>query len=90
MKFEWDEEKRLKVKEARGVDFLYAALIFEGPTLTKVDDREDYGEVRFASLGLVDDVPYVVIHTERGENIRLISAWKGGRKDYETYKNSFP
>ena len=90
MKFEWDEEKRQRTLEERQVDLLYAALIFEGKTLTREDDREDYGEVRFASLGLVDDVPYIVIHTQRGENIRLISAWKGGRKDYERYKNSFP
>lgn len=90
MEFDWDEVKRQRNIEKHGVDFLYAALIFEGEILTRQDDREDYGEVRFASLGLVDGVPYTVIHTERGENIRLISAWKGGRKDYEKYKSSFP
>lgn len=90
MKFEWNEEKREQNLEKHGVDFLYAALIFEGETLTREDNREDYGEVRFASLGLVDGVPYTVIHTNRGDNIRLISAWKGGRKDYEKHKNSFP
>lgn len=90
MKFEWNEEKRQATIKDRGVDFLYAALIFEGDTLTREDDREDYGEVRFASLGLVDGVPYVVIHAERGENIRLVTAWKAGRKDYEKYRNSFP
>jgi len=88
--FEWDEDKRQATIEDRGVDFLYAALIFEENTLTRKDDREDYGETRFISLGLIDDVPYIVVHTKRGENIRLISAWKGGRKDYEKYKNSFP
>ncbi len=90
MQFEWNEEKRQQNLDKHGVDFLDAALIFEGPTLMRQDDRADYGEVRFASLGLVEGVPYIVIHTERGENIRLISAWKGGRKDYEKYKNSFP
>lgn len=90
MEFEWNETKREQNLEKHGVDFLYAALIFEGETLKREDDRQDYGESRFASLGLVDGVPYIVIHTERGENIRLISAWKGGRKDYEKYKNSFP
>ncbi|WP_390915628.1 BrnT family toxin [Pseudosulfitobacter sp. SM2401] len=90
MKFEWNEEKRQSTITDRGVDFLYAALIFEGPTLTRTDDRADYGEVRQISLGLIDDTPYVVIHTKRGENIRLIAAWKGGRRDYEKYKDSFP
>jgi len=55
-----------------------------------VDNRRDCGEVRYISLGLVDHVPYVVVHTERDGNTRLISARRGGRKDYETYKNRFP
>lgn len=89
MEFVWDEDKRQKNLEQRGVDFLYAALIFEGETLTKEDDRENYGEIRFISLGLIDDVPYVVVHTERDGKTRLITGWKGGRKDYEKYKISF-
>jgi len=90
MHFEWNETKRSETLKKHGVDFLYAALIFEGKTLKKEDTRENYGEVRFASLGLVDGVPYTVIHTERGTNIRLISAWRGGKKDYARYKDSFP
>ena len=90
MTFEWNEEKREQNYDKHGVDLLEAALIFEGPTHTRVDTRRDYGKVRYISLGLVDDVPYVVVHTERGENTRLISAWRGGRKDYEAYKNSLP
>ncbi len=90
MLLEWDEDKRQQNITKHGVDFLYAALIFEGPTLTKTDDRHDYGEERFISLGLVDGDPFTVVYTMRGENIRLISAWKGGRKDYEKYKDSFP
>ena len=39
--FEWDEEKRQATINERGVDILYAALIFEGETLTRVDDRKD-------------------------------------------------
>lgn len=88
--FEWNEQKRQEVLEKHGVDILYAALIFEGATLTRIDDREEYGEDRYISLGLVEDVPYVVVHTRRGDNIRLITAWKGGRAEYERYKNSLP
>lgn len=90
MEFEWDEAKRRQNLDKHGVDFLYAALIFEGPVLTARDDRADYGEVRDISLGLVDGAPMVVVHTARAGRIRLISAWKGGRKDHERYKNRFP
>jgi uncharacterized DUF497 family protein len=88
--FEYDEVKRVSNLDKHGVDLLYAALIFEGPVLTVVDDRTDYGERRLISLGLVGDGAFVVVHTEREGNIRLISAWRGGRKAYERYKGRFP
>lgn len=86
MEFEWDEDKRQAVIEKHGVDFLYAALIFEGTVLTRVDDRRDYGEVRLISLGRVGSDCYVVVHTERHGVTRLISAWKGGRDEQRQYE----
>ena len=42
MDFEWDEEKSRTVFAERRVDILHAALIFEGPVLTRRDDRREY------------------------------------------------
>ena len=50
MEFEWDENKRSEVLDKHAVDFRHAALIFEGPILTKVDKRLDYGEGRNVSV----------------------------------------
>jgi uncharacterized DUF497 family protein len=86
LQFEWDEKKRQSVIEERGVDMLQAALIFEGPVLTKTDDRRDYGEVRLIALGMVDDECWVVVYTERHGSIRLITAWKGGRDERSEYE----
>ncbi|MDW6024382.1 BrnT family toxin [Mesorhizobium sp. BAC0120] len=88
MILEWDENKRRQVIKERGVDVVYAALIFEGEVLTRVDDREDYGEVRLISLGMVDDEYFVVVHTERNGSTRLITAWKGGRHERAQYEAS--
>ncbi len=41
MEFEWDEAKRRQNLAKHGVDLLFAALIFGGPVLTRVDDRRD-------------------------------------------------
>lgn len=90
MEFEWDEAKRVSNLEKHGVDFVKVGRMFRNPTLTKLDDRKDYKEKRFISLGTVDGEIYCVTHTERNDKIRIISAWKGGRKEYEQYKNSFP
>ena len=86
MEFEWDETKRQQTIRQRGVDMLYAALIFEGEVLTSRDDRRDYGEERLISLGVVDDECFVVIHTERDGLTRLITAWKGGRYERAQYE----
>ena len=85
MEFEWDEGKRRRVIEERGVDMVYAALIFEGPVLTRIDDRADYGEVRRISLGMVVNECFVVVHTDRAGVTRLITAWKGGRDEQAAY-----
>ena len=86
MELEWDERKRLEVIAKRGVDILYAALIFEGAVLMRQDTRADYREDRFISLGLVDGDAYVVVHTERNGVTRLITAWKGGQRDRQHYQ----
>jgi uncharacterized protein len=84
--FEWDEDKRQQVIRERGVDILYAAQIFEGDVLTRIDDRKDYGEIRSISIGLVEGECFVVVHTMRGESLRLVTAWKGGRNDRSEYQ----
>lgn len=88
MEFEWDEDKRLSTLEKHGVDFLDAALIFEGITYSTQDKRNDYGEIRYRTIGYADGVCFVVIHTQRNGVTRLISAWKGSRRDRAKYQAS--
>lgn len=88
MEIEYDEEKRQAVLNERGVDIVYAAGIFEGETLIRIDDRADYGEPRYIALGMVENECFVVVYTERGDKLRLITAWKGGRSERSQYENS--
>ncbi|MEM1378058.1 MAG: BrnT family toxin [Pseudomonadota bacterium] len=88
MEFEWDENKRAEVLKKHGVDILDAALIFENPVLTRLDTRRDYGEPRYISMGEVDGTVYIVVHTQRGDYTRLITAWKGGSDDRKIYEAS--
>jgi uncharacterized DUF497 family protein len=68
------------------VDFIDAMLIFEGSVFTKPDLRRDYGEERFVAVGFVGTECFVVVYTDRNGVRRLISAWRGGRTDYEQYQ----
>ena len=82
MEFEWDSAKNEANLKKHGIGFDEARHIFDGPTLTRVDDRQEYGENRDISLGaLSPDAVLVVVHTERGGKIRLISARKANRRE---------
>ena len=75
LEFEWDEEKARTNLAKHRVSFLTAAEIFANEILERIDDREDYGEIRFIALGRVDTEVYRVVFTWRSENfIRIISA----------------
>ncbi len=61
MRFVWDEEKSERNLADRGFDFAFAAVIFAGPTLERIDTRQDYGEVRRIALGIADGIPLTVV-----------------------------
>nr|VFJ57025.1 MAG: hypothetical protein BECKFM1743C_GA0114222_101908 [Candidatus Kentron sp. FM]VFJ57067.1 MAG: hypothetical protein BECKFM1743A_GA0114220_101819 [Candidatus Kentron sp. FM]VFK11513.1 MAG: hypothetical protein BECKFM1743B_GA0114221_101878 [Candidatus Kentron sp. FM] len=55
------------------MDFLNAERIFTGPTFTFEDNRENYGEQRWITLGLLDMKVIVIVHTETEDEIHIIS-----------------
>lgn len=85
MKYEWDARKRRTNIRKQGFDFRDAPLVFDGLTLTVLDDREDYGEERLVTLGLLQRTVVVIVHTERPDVIRVISM----RKATENEENYF-
>ncbi len=58
MQFTWDERKRSTNLRDHGLDFVDAARVFEGVTITYEDDRFDYGEQRFVTLGSLRVLQY--------------------------------
>ena len=91
MRFEWDPEKSETNLRDRAFDFEFATLIFEGPTLEKVDRRKDYGEKRVMAIGLAGDIALTVVYTDRfdeaGELVRrIISARRSNRREREAYE----
>jgi uncharacterized DUF497 family protein len=92
LQFEWDEAKAAANLLKHGVSFLTAVAIFDNEVLERIDDREDYGEVRFIGLGRVELEVYRVVYTWRAENlVRIISAQKAGKHERETYyRATFP
>jgi uncharacterized protein len=85
MAFTWSESKRVANLKAHGLDFVDAALVFDGVTFTFEDDRFSYGEQRFATLGLLAGVPVSVVHTESDHEIRIISFRKATNRETQIY-----
>lgn len=85
MKFIWDEQKRKKTLNERKLDFADAKKVFAGATFTVEDERLDYGERRFITMGLLGVDVVIIVHTESDKEIRVISMRKGEKDEQENY-----
>ena len=81
----FDPEKRQLTLLHRGLDMARAGEIFDGPTLTVEDDRKDYGEQRFITVGLLDGRMVVAVWTMRGSDRRIISLRKANEREQKAY-----
>jgi len=85
MRYEWDEAKRQSNIQKHGIDFVGIETVFAGKTVTIWDDRLDYGESRFITLGLLSGRVVVIAHTETQEVVRIISVRKATKNEEASY-----
>ena len=85
MKFAWHEPKRQINLKKHGVDFAAAERVFAGPTFTFEDNREDYGEQRWVTLGLSGMNVMVIVHSESEDEIRVISMREANDDEQHLY-----
>lgn len=88
LKFEWDAPKAATNRAKHKVSFEEAGTVF-GDSLGRITDdpRHSHGEERFVLLGQSERRRLlVVMFTERGEAIHLISARKAARRERREYE----
>ncbi len=85
MSCEWDEQKRRANVKKHGIDFTDVPQVFDSDVVLLPDERFDYGETRFIAIGILKSQVVVVAYTERGENIRIISARKATKNEQIYY-----
>lgn len=85
MSYEWDPNKNERNHRLHGIWFEDAIGMFEGTTLEKNDNRNDYGEIRTIAYGVVHDRVLVVVYTTRGNSRRIISARRANSKERQAY-----
>lgn len=85
MEISYDPDKRARTLAERGLDFDDAVNIFTGAALTMEDDRTDYGEKRFQTVGRLHHRLVMIVWTLRGETRHLISMRKCNEREQEKY-----
>ena len=90
LSFEWDESKAKSNLAKHGVSFEEASTVFGDPlSLTIPDPAHSQAEDRSIGLGQSHRRKLlVVVHTERGDNIRIISARRASRRERKSYEES--
>lgn len=89
MGFEWDDDKDEINLRKHGVTFAEAATVFDDPlAITYFDPDHSQEESRFLTIGMsIDGRVLILSHTDRGENIRIISARASTRFERKGYEN---
>jgi uncharacterized DUF497 family protein len=86
VEIEFDPTKARTNVAKHKVSFAHAKQALRDPNAVSMEDPDAQGEQRFVTLGMdaLGRIP-VVIHTPRGDRIRLISARKASRGESEQY-----
>ena len=78
----WDEAKRRRTLAERGLDFADAEQVLAGRRqYTRRDDRREYGEPRFITVGFLRDRFVAVVWTPRDEGRHIISMRYGHARE---------
>jgi len=85
--FEWDEEKAKSNLKKHRVSFDEALTVFTDPfSLTIPDPGHSSGEQRYSDIGSSErGRMLVVVYTERGSNIRIVSGRKATKSERKIY-----
>ena len=87
MRITFDPAKRNWTLAERGLDFADAAKVFAGPTFDAPDDRQDYGEPRIITAGLLGERMVIVVWTSRRDARHVISMRKANDREKARYGN---
>lgn len=90
MHFAWDTDKAQRNRRKHKVSFETAARVFLDPNrIETYDDRDNYGEDRWKTIGLVETEWLAVVYTIRGDHgeiIRIISARRADESEKRAYR----
>jgi uncharacterized protein len=89
MRFNWDLQKASSNIQKHGVTLEEAVTVFGDLLAVTIEDpKHSAGEIRLITIGMSRSQRLLVIsHTDRGEQVRLISARLATRRERKTYES---
>lgn len=85
MKIEWDEAKDAENLAKHGLS-LSAFAGFDTEPNVHIDDRYNYGEIRYRAFGRIDGAGHCLVFTVRDDQRRLISFRRARDKEMRRYE----
>ncbi len=92
LNFEWDPKKAASNLKKHGISFEEACTVFgDTLSLTISDSLTSSNEERFVTTGETSHRKLVVVvHVDKGDNVRIISARRVTKHERKTYEKSTP
>jgi len=88
MDVEYDPTKNARNIELRGLSFERARGFEFTTALIVIDNRKEYGEIRYRALGFLKDRLHSLVFTEAAKGIRIISFRKANAREVKTYEKA--
>ncbi len=86
MQYHYDKAKKASNLKKHGLNFDDAPRVIESKkTVTFEDNRFDYGEQRFITIGLLQALLVVIVTRETDTDIRIISMRKAEKHEQAIY-----
>jgi uncharacterized protein len=85
IKIEFDPVKSGKNIEERGLAFELASEFEFETAVIRIDNRKQYGELRFNALGYIGKRLYSITYTLRVDTLRVISLRKANKREIRYY-----
>ncbi|WP_089410460.1 BrnT family toxin [Granulicella rosea] len=75
-------KRKHRISLARTEEFDFDSALYT------VDDREDYGEIRYRAIGFIEAHIYALVFTQEDETIRAISLRKATKHEQKEYREA--
>jgi len=86
MKIEFDPAKNAKNIAERGLNFEQVTEFDFKTAQFTIDNRRDYGEIRYRALGLIEQRLYALVFVQIVGGIRVISFRKANKREVKSYE----